>query len=69
VPGQPRAEAKALIRCTDPQGYDIELTVDTWEVHICKRHPEMSSRLGLIKSALEQPKSIQAESETGTCFY
>ena len=58
-----------MIRCTDPQGYYIELTVETWEGHICKGHPEMLSRLGLVKSALEQPQSIQGKSGTETCFY
>lgn len=77
VPGLPQAGGEAprksngtsLLHCSDPQGYDIKLSVCTWENHICKRHPEMAKRLDQVRETISNPDYIQGKSDSNTCFY
>jgi len=49
----------ALLRVTDPQGFEIRLDLDTWEKHITVGHPEMKDYLELLSKTLSEPEVIQ----------
>jgi hypothetical protein len=54
-------DGKTLFRLTDPEGYEVSLSAETWDRHIAIKHPEMARRLDLVKAAIVDPELIQEE--------
>lgn len=69
APARKKANGSSVFQCADPDGYQITLSVVTWEDHICRRHPEMTRRLEQIKETISDPDLIQGEEASTTCFY
>ena len=71
VPAPSKANGKdALIRVTDPQGYEIKLDLDRWEKHIIVGHPEIKNYLELIGTTLAEPEVIKhSPVQDETYFY
>jgi len=65
-----RGNGKSLFKVKDPEGYEISLDIDTWELHIIVRHPEMKNCLDLVKRTVESPEVVQQSPDAReTCFY
>jgi hypothetical protein len=59
-----------LLSVTDPEGYEIALSLDTWEKHILRNHPEMKEHLDSLSSTLSDPQVIyRAETQFETHYY
>ena len=56
-------EVELIIDTIDPLSNCIFLTKETWERHICARHPYMVSELKKVKDCIETPDEIRIDKD------
>jgi capsid portal protein len=49
------------VKITDPQGYEITLSAETWHKHIVRGHVEVGELLDVVLKTLEEPEVIQKD--------
>jgi len=58
------------VKVLDPTGFTISLTIETWERHIVRGHPELRDLMDVVATTIREPEIIlELTSAYSVCFY